>query len=790
MNLLRCSIYVFVCSSVLVVQSARAATEQVNFGSAVTAEVYKRASGDDLWIYRFCPPDHDPQRDRRPAVVFFFGGGWTSGTVRQFEQHARYLASRGMVAFVADYRVKSRQGCGPDACVADGKSAVRWIRTHAERLGIDPARIAAGGGSAGGQVAAAAGICDGLDDPDDPRPDVSSKPNALLLFNPVYDNGPAGWGHERAKPWFPAISPAHNISADDPPTIVFLGTADRLISCATAEQFDANLKAAGVRSELWTYEGQTHGFFNESKNPRCFLDTVLKMDTFLVSLGWLRRQAHRQTLRTLLRSPPPLPNIVVVMCDDLGFGDVQCLNPHAGKIPTPHADRLAAEGMIFTDAHAGSSVCTPTRYGLLTGRHCWRTRLQRGVAQSFAPCLIDETRPTVASFLRQHGYSTALVGKWHLNFQYADPDSGKLLRRNEYGLPPLGATIPDGPLARGFDSFHGFHHAGEMRAVIEGDRVIAYDDEINTLSRLTSRAVAMIELWAKEKKPFFLYVPLNAPHTPILPAPEWQGRSGLGPYGDFVMQTDHALGEILAALEQHGLADDTLVIFTSDNGCSKAADIDGLAKRGHRVSGPYRGSKADLWDGGHRVPCIVRWPGTVPRGTMNDHTVCLTDLFATLADVVLDDLPAAGAEDSVSFLGSLIGGRGASPERGIIHHSISGHFAYRRGRWKLLLARGSGGWSSPREKDAATHGVPAVQLYDMNADRGERRNVAADHPDIVADLVACLQEDIARGRTTPGPPSPNDTETIELWKSGRPSTVHGETGHESRQGNDDARDPL
>lgn len=425
------------CSLLLVAPSARAATEPINFGPSVTAEVYKRASGDDLWIYRFSPPGHNPQRDRRPAVVFFFGGGWASGSVRQFEQHARYLAARGMVTFVADYRVSLRQGCGPDACVADGKSAVRWIRAHAERLGIDSARIAAGGGSAGGQVAAAAGMCDDLDDPADQQRDVSSKPNALLLFNPVYDNGPTGWGHEQAKPWFPAISPAHNISADDPPTIVFLGTADGLIPCATAEQFDAGLEAVGVRSELWTYQGQPHGFFNESKSQRCFLDTMLKMDHFLVSLGWLDGQPTRQTLRNLLRSPLAPPNVIVVMCDDLGFGDVHCLNPDHGRIPTPHADRMATEGMVFTDAHAGSSVCTPTRYGLLTGRYCWRTPLQRGVVTGFAPCLIAEHRPTVASFLRQHGYFTALIGKWHLNCQYADPDSGELLRRHGHPLPPI-----------------------------------------------------------------------------------------------------------------------------------------------------------------------------------------------------------------------------------------------------------------------------------------------------------------------------------------------------------------
>lgn len=278
-------------------------TSRHDFQGAATAEVYKQASGDKLWIYRFDPPGHDPQTDERPAVVFFFGGGWNGGSVQQFEQHAKYLASRGMIAFVADYRVKSRQQTGPDACVADGKSAIRWVRRHARRLGIDPQRIAAGGGSAGGHVAATTGICDGLDDPADERPDISSKSNALLLFNPVYDNGPEGYGHDRAKKWFPAISPAHNISPDDPPTIVFLGTEDKLIPVATAKEFDAELEASGVRSELWLYEGQPHGFFNERKNQQAFLDTVLKMDAFLVSLGWLEGEANEAKLRSLLKSP-------------------------------------------------------------------------------------------------------------------------------------------------------------------------------------------------------------------------------------------------------------------------------------------------------------------------------------------------------------------------------------------------------------------------------------------------------------------------------------------------------
>ncbi|WP_372798569.1 arylsulfatase, partial [Pontiella sp.] len=370
------------------------------------------------------------------------------------------------------------------------------------------------------------------------------------------------------------------------------------------------------------------------------------------------------------------PNIVYVMCDDLGYGDVQCLNTEHGKIPTPNVDRLASEGMIFTDAHSGSSVCTPTRYGLMTGRYSWRTTLQRGVVQGFKPNLIAEGRPTVASFLKEQGYHTAIVGKWHLNFVYTDPETGEpIKRKNKKSLAPVGSKIPDGPLARGFDYYHGFHHAGDMKGVIENDTVIAHEGEVNMLPRLARHAVKYINERAKTPdQPFFLYVPFGSPHSPILPSPEWQGRSGINAYADFVMQTDDAFGQILDALEKNGFAENTLVVFTSDNGCSKAANFPELEAAGHAYSAWMRGSKADIWDGGHRIPFVVRWPGKVEAGSTSDQQLCMIDVFATVAELTGKPLPENGAEDSVSFYPALFGKPIESTRAGIVHHTVSGHF--------------------------------------------------------------------------------------------------------------------
>lgn len=463
------------------------------------------------------------------------------------------------------------------------------------------------------------------------------------------------------------------------------------------------------------------------------------------------------------------PNIVFVMCDDLGYGDIQCLNPENGKIKTPAVDGLAKEGMIFTDSHSGSAVCTPTRYGLLTGRYSWRSRLQSGVVQGFKPCLIAPDRPTVAGFLKAQGYHTGIVGKWHLDFQYTDPATGKLLKRaKRKSLAPVGSKIPDGPIHRGFDYFHGFHHAGDMKGVIENDTVIAHDEVINMLPRLTRKAVEYIDGRAKTAKeqPFFLYVPYGSPHTPIVPTEAWQGKSGLGDYADFVMETDDGFGRILAALDRNGLTENTLVIFTSDNGCSKAADIPALREQGHHVSAHLRGSKADLWDGGHRVPFIARWPKKIQPHSTSAQLVCLTDLFATSAEILEKPVPAGSSEDSVSFLPAFSGEPIKSTRAGVIHHSISGHFSYRQGKWKLLLARGSGGWTAPGEKAATKSGAGVAQLYDMEKDPSETTNLYESQAEIAQRLLKQLKEDIANGRSTEGAPSKNDTDDIKLWKSG------------------------
>lgn len=475
------------------------------------------------------------------------------------------------------------------------------------------------------------------------------------------------------------------------------------------------------------------------------------------------------------------PNIVYILADDLGYGDVRCFGGERSKIPTPNLDRMAAQGMRFTDAHSCSSVCTPTRYGILTGRYSWRSRLQKGVLYGDDPPLIAPDRLTVASLLHRNGFTTVCLGKWHLGLDLplrpAADQGGATDPKSPWRFDYTG-RIAGGPLQLGFDEFFGIAASLDMWpfAFINGDRfepaptvekkwmrtgpAAADFEAIDVMPQLARRSVETIRRLApaaREGKPFFIYLPLSAPHTPILPTPNWQGKSGLGQYADFVMQVDDLVGQVLAAIDEAKMADTTLVFFTSDNGCSPQAKIEELVAAGHHPNGPLRGHKADIWEGGHRVPLIARWPAKVSAGVRCDDPVCLNDLMATCADLLSVRLPDDAGEDSESMLPMLLQTGRSRAERVLVHHSVNGRFAIRHGKWKLALCPGSGGWSQPRDPQAAKQGLPPMQLYDLEADLGEQTNLVEKHPEVAQQLRRKLEQIVVEGRSSPGKAQRNDT---------------------------------
>lgn len=466
---------------------------------------------------------------------------------------------------------------------------------------------------------------------------------------------------------------------------------------------------------------------------------------------------------------PRKPDIVIFLADDLGLGDVAALSMSC-RIRTPYLDGFATEGMRLRDFHSNSSVCTPTRYGLLTGRHAWRTRLQKGVLEGDSPPLIEEGRPTVASVLRDSGYRTVLVGKWHLGLGWAKGPDGRI---------DFGAPFKGGPLERGFETFFGIAASADMPpyGFLEADRsaapLVRSVGAAEGLSRpgpaaegwkpdhvldaVVARAISELRKCASDPRPVFLLVSLPSPHTPIAPSASWRGRSGIGPYADFVMETDHAVGRVLMALRETGRAEDAFVVITSDNGCSPAAGLKELATHDHFPSAGFRGTKSDLFEGGHRVPCLVRWPGRVARGSESQALAGMTDWFATLAEVAGAPRGTRGGEDSVSLL-PVLTGKAASVRETYVMHSIDGAFAIRRGSLKLLATRGSGGWSEPNARTKGLDRLPAMQLYDLREDPAESENLYRVRGDDVDELQEELARQIKAGRTTPGPASPNDVE--------------------------------
>ena len=460
------------------------------------------------------------------------------------------------------------------------------------------------------------------------------------------------------------------------------------------------------------------------------------------------------------------PNIIYILADDMGYGDLSCLNPKS-VIRTAHMDRLAAEGLRFCDAHSSSAVCTPSRYSILTGRYSWRSWLKKSVTDGYDKPLIEPGRMTVASLLREQGYATACIGKWHLGWTW--PHGGKGADGIDYTKP-----IADGPTSVGFDYFFGISASLDMPpyvyienelATVLPDRIIPASEgkafwrkgpiapdfrHEDVLPAFTRRALDWITRSARQEQPFFLYFPLPAPHTPILPGAEFRGRSGTNAYGDFCLQVDDVVGQVSALLDKLNLAKDTILVFTSDNGCSPMADFAELAAVGHNPSHIFRGHKADIYEGGHRIPLLIRWPARIPAGSQTDETVCLGDLLATCADILELALPDNAGEDSVSNLPLWTGTSGGQPVReATVHHSIDGSFSIRKGKWKLEMCPGSGGWSDPRP-GADSSGLPPIQLYDLSSDLGERRNVYASHPEIVSGLKTLLTRYVEDGRSTPG----------------------------------------
>lgn len=483
------------------------------------------------------------------------------------------------------------------------------------------------------------------------------------------------------------------------------------------------------------------------------------------------------------------PNIVLILADDMGVGEV---SHNGGLIPTPALDRMAREGMRFTDAHTSSSVCTPTRYGILTGRYNWRSRLKSGVLTNVnSAALMDPERLNITSYLNQSGYHSACIGKWHLGADWV------LLSKEELGEKKpksFGSWLVDytkpfrnGPTDLGFDQaffilssldmppylYLRDDQAVEVPTIDRGFPHNEYNDyeRIGAASETFDASTCLADFAAESRKyirerteeepgqPFFLYLPLNSPHTPIRPGKLFKGKyPQYSWYADFVAETDWVVGEVLKQLEESGVDENTLLIFTADNGFAPYVKIPKMFEAGYQPSGKWRGSKASVYEGGHRVPFLVRWPSQVSSGTTCDATICTTDFFSTFADVLgnLEDLPDNAAEDSFSFYPSLKGETG--PIRPFtVHHSISGKFAIRKGPWKLILAKnGGGGWSGmPGGADVETPSE-LVQLYNLETDPGESINLEESHPEKIEELVNDLAKAMAEGRTTPGEPQSNE----------------------------------
>ena len=494
------------------------------------------------------------------------------------------------------------------------------------------------------------------------------------------------------------------------------------------------------------------------------------------------------------------PNIILILCDDLGFGDISALNPNS-KIITPNIDAIALKGISITDAHTTSSVCTPSRYSLLTGRYSFRSSLKSGVNWGYSPPLIEKGRLTLPQMLKNCGYTTGMVGKWHLGLNWKT-DKGAYVEEggevNEKSIDSgidFSAQIKDGPLHCGFDYFFGISASLDMPpyVYIENDRAAElpteehfqeyspnidgitlrqgdslsgqgrhgpvqpnmFADEV--LSTLSDKAVEFIRKQSSNKLPYFLYASLTAPHTPVSPSKKFVGKSGTNDqYLDFVLEVDEVVGRITSAVEEADDHENTLIIFTSDNGPEYFMHLR-KTKIGHFSAGQFRGCKRDNWEGGHRVPFIVQWPSRIRAQTETSEVISLVDIYATIAAIVGSSYPDDVAEDSLDISPLLLAGPGQASIREVtIHHSALGLFAIRKGEWKLLLHEGSGSDEDDTSpySDYITSPAP-VQLYRIYEDEHEDRNLFMQYPEIVEELTQELFSILSSGRSTPGEKQPN-----------------------------------
>jgi arylsulfatase A-like enzyme len=486
--------------------------------------------------------------------------------------------------------------------------------------------------------------------------------------------------------------------------------------------------------------------------------------------------------------PSGQPNIVVILADDLGYGDVHCFNPES-RIPTPNLDQLAAQGMRFTDAHSPSTVCTPTRYSLLTGRMAFRTGYRGVFTGVGGPNMIEASRLTLPGMLKQHGYRTAMFGKWHVGMTFLDSE-GKPI--NQGGLQAVtrvdySRPVSDAPIYRGFDKFFGTvccPTTDWLYAYMDGDRIpvppsglldqstlpkhswsfdnrrgmVAPDfdlEEVDMVFLGKSQEFLREHARSHPRQPFFLFHSMQAVHLPSFPGKDFRGKTKSGPHGDFIFELDHIVGELMSGLRENGFDKNTLVIFSSDNGPEVGTVIAMRDTHGHDGARPWRGMKRDNWEAGHRVPTIAWWPGQIEADSVTDQTFCLTDLMATCASIVGARLPSDAAEDSFDF-STVLRGQATEPIRPYtLHQTISLALAIRRGPWKYLDHIGSGGnnyANNPKLQRyiIADHDPDApAQLYNLENDPGETRNLYSVHPEIVAELKELLDKAVRSGRSAP-----------------------------------------